>query len=137
MLLAPIGFIVFQIWLGQHTGETVVWFRVQREAWDEGASFGLTAITNTIEAIAQPLTSPTDTITAVSVVATIIAALDGVARPAADLDERLLVGRHRADAGAGHRDRPAAVPLHGLPAADRRRRCGSSSGTAPTIGRGR
>jgi hypothetical protein len=73
VLLAPIGFIVFQIWLGQHTGETFVWFRVQREAWDEGASFGLTALTNTIEAIAQPLTSPTDTITAVSVVATIIA----------------------------------------------------------------
>jgi hypothetical protein len=73
VLLAPIGFIVFQIWLGQHTGETFVWFRVQREAWDEGASFGLTALTNTIEAIAQPLTSPTDTITAVSVVATILA----------------------------------------------------------------
>lgn len=73
VLLAPIGFIVFQIWLGQHSGETFVWFRVQREAWDEGASFGLTALTNTIEAIAQPLTSPTDTITAVSVVATIVA----------------------------------------------------------------
>ena len=73
VLLAPIGFIVFQIWLGQHSGETFVWFRVQREAWDEGASFGLTALTNTIEAIAQPLTSPTDTITAVSVVATILA----------------------------------------------------------------
>jgi Dolichyl-phosphate-mannose-protein mannosyltransferase len=73
VLLAPIGFIVFQIWLGQHAGEPFVWFRVQREAWDEGASFGLTALTNTIEAIAQPLTSPTDTITAISVVATVIA----------------------------------------------------------------
>jgi Dolichyl-phosphate-mannose-protein mannosyltransferase len=72
VLLAPIGFIVFQIWLGQHTGEAGVWFRVQREAWDEGASFGWTAITNTVEAIAQPLTSPTDTVTAVSVVVTVI-----------------------------------------------------------------
>lgn len=72
VLLAPIGFIVFQIWVGQHAGEAGVWFRVQREAWDEGASFGWTAIRNTIEAVAQPLTSPTDTITAVSVVATII-----------------------------------------------------------------
>ena len=72
VLLAPIGFIVFQIWLGQHSGETFVWFRVQREAWDEGASFGWTAIRNSAEAITQPLTSPTDTITAVSVVATIL-----------------------------------------------------------------
>lgn len=72
VLLAPIGFIVFQVWLGQHTGEAGVWFRVQREAWDEGASFGWTAIKNTAEAITQPLTSPTDTITAVSVVATVV-----------------------------------------------------------------
>ncbi len=72
VLMAPIGFIVFQIWLGQHAGETFVWFRVQREAWGEGASFGMTALTNTLEAITQPLTSPTDTITAVSVVTIIV-----------------------------------------------------------------
>lgn len=69
--LAPIGFVAFQVWLGQHTGEAGAWFRVQREAWDEGASFGWTALRNTVEAVAQPLTSPTDTITAISVVATI------------------------------------------------------------------
>jgi 4-amino-4-deoxy-L-arabinose transferase-like glycosyltransferase len=71
VLLAPIGFIAFQIWLGQHTGEPGVWFRVQREAWDEGASFGWTAVRNTAEALTQPLTSPTDTITALSVAATV------------------------------------------------------------------
>ncbi len=70
--LAPVGFVVFQIWLGQHTGEAGVWFRVQREAWDEGASFGLTAIRNTAEALTQPLTSPTDTITAIAVIATVL-----------------------------------------------------------------
>jgi hypothetical protein len=72
VLLAPLGFISFQVWLGQHTGETGVWFRVQREAWDEGASFGWTAIKNSVEAIWQPMTSPTDTITALSFLATII-----------------------------------------------------------------
>jgi uncharacterized membrane protein (DUF485 family) len=72
VLLAPIGFITFQIWLGQHTGEPGAWFRVQRQAWGEGASFGWTAIKNTAEAIGQPLTSPTDTITAVSFVATLV-----------------------------------------------------------------
>ncbi len=71
VLLAPIGFLTFQVWLGQHTGETGVWFRVQREAWDEGASFGWTAIRNTVEAVWQPMTSPTDTITALSFAATI------------------------------------------------------------------
>jgi Gpi18-like mannosyltransferase len=70
--LAPIGFITFQVWLGQHTGETFVWFRVQREAWDEGASFGWTAIQNTVEAIWQPMTSPTDTITALSFAAMVV-----------------------------------------------------------------
>jgi hypothetical protein len=70
--LAPVGFVVFQVWLGQHTGEPGAWFRVQREAWGEGASFGLTAARNTAEALTQPLTSPTDTITAIAVVATVI-----------------------------------------------------------------
>lgn len=69
--LAPIGFVTFQIWLGEHTGERGAWFRVQREAWGEGASFGWTALKNTVEAVAQPLTSPTDTITALAVVATV------------------------------------------------------------------
>jgi len=72
VLLAPVGFITFQVWLGQHTGEAGAWFRVQREAWGEGASFGWTALRNTIEAVWQPMTSPTDTITALSFAATII-----------------------------------------------------------------
>lgn len=70
--LSPLGFITFQIWLGQHTGEAGAWFRVQREAWGEGASFGWTAVKNTVEAFADPLTSPTDTLTAFSFAATIL-----------------------------------------------------------------
>ncbi|HEY5664691.1 MAG TPA: glycosyltransferase family 39 protein [Ilumatobacter sp.] len=72
VLMAPIGFATFQIWLGEHTGEYGVWFRVQREAWDEGASFGWTAVRNTVEALATPLESPTDTITAISVATTVV-----------------------------------------------------------------
>lgn len=68
-VLAPVGFIAFQWWLGWHAGEAGVWFRVQSEAWGEGASFGLTAITRTLDAFTHPLTSPTDTITAASVLA--------------------------------------------------------------------
>jgi len=68
--LAPVGIVSFQLWLHQHTGEWA-WFRVQREAWKEGTSFGLTALRNTWEAFIRPLASPTDIITAVSVLTTV------------------------------------------------------------------
>ncbi len=71
-LLAPVGFVAFQLWLGHHTGERFVWFRVQTQAWGEGASFGWTAIRRTAEAFLHPLSSPTNTITAASLAATIV-----------------------------------------------------------------
>ncbi len=69
-LVAPVGVVAFQLWLRHHTGEWA-WWRVQREAWQEGTSFGITALRNTWEAFAHPLASPTDIITAVSVVSTV------------------------------------------------------------------
>lgn len=74
-VLAPMGFIAFQFWLDSHTSENGVWFRVQTQAWDEGASFGLTALRRTLEAFTQPLTSPTDLITAASFVTTVFLVL--------------------------------------------------------------
>jgi hypothetical protein len=71
-LLAPIGFVGFMLWIDAHTGERGVWFRVQTEAWGEGTSFGLTAIRRTLKAFTHPLTSPTNTITAVSVVTLVV-----------------------------------------------------------------
>lgn len=71
-LLAPIGFIGFMLWIDAHTGERGVWFRVQTEAWGEGTSFGLTALRRTVKAFTHPLTSPTNTITAVSVLTMIL-----------------------------------------------------------------
>jgi 4-amino-4-deoxy-L-arabinose transferase-like glycosyltransferase len=70
-VLAPLGFIGYQLWIDAHADESRVWFRVQGEAWKEGASFGLTAIRRTLETFTQPLTSPTDMITAASFVCTI------------------------------------------------------------------
>ncbi len=67
--IAPLGFIGFHLFLWRRTGEAKAWFRTQGEAWDEGTSFGLTAIRNTIDAFVHPLSSPTDIITAVSFVA--------------------------------------------------------------------
>jgi len=71
-ILAPLGFVAFQLWLGHHTGEAGVWFRVQSQAWGEGASYGLTAIRKSFEAFAHPLTSPTNIITAASVLAMVL-----------------------------------------------------------------
>ncbi len=66
-VLAPVGFIAFQLYLRVRTGEWA-WFRVQTQAWDEGTSYGYTAVRNTFQAFLHPLASPTDILTAVSVV---------------------------------------------------------------------
>ena len=71
-ILAPLGFLAFQLWVNHHTGEAGVWFRVQSEAWGESASYGLTAIRKSIEAFASPLTSPTNILTAASVVTMVV-----------------------------------------------------------------
>jgi len=72
VLIAPIGFIGFHLFLWRRTGEKKVWFRVQGEAWHEGTSFGLTALRNTIDAFKRPLASPTDIITAFSFIAMLV-----------------------------------------------------------------
>jgi Dolichyl-phosphate-mannose-protein mannosyltransferase len=71
-LLAPIGFLAFQLYLWAHTGELTVWARVQQDAWNEGASFGWTALRRTAEAFTSPFDSATNIITMLCVVATII-----------------------------------------------------------------
>jgi hypothetical protein len=57
-LLAPVGWISFQLFLAHQTGEQGAWFRVQREAWDEGTSFGLRAVKDIGNAVAHPWNSP-------------------------------------------------------------------------------
>ena len=81
VLIAPLGFLGFQVFLGLHTGETGIWFRVQREAWQEGTSFGFTAVSHTWSFLTDPLGSPTHAITAVTLVATIVALAAVRSRP--------------------------------------------------------
>jgi hypothetical protein len=57
------------LFLRHHTGENFAWFRVQREAWDEGTSFGATAVTRTFDFILDPTGSPTSVLTAASMFA--------------------------------------------------------------------
>lgn len=65
--LAPIGFVGFMAFLRHHTDEDWAWFRVQREAWKEGTSFGATAVQKTLEFFVDPFSSPTSALTAASV----------------------------------------------------------------------
>lgn len=67
--LAPLGFIGFMLYVDATAGERGAWFRVQTEAWDEGVSFGWTAVTSVAEFFTDPLDSPTGAITTVCVIA--------------------------------------------------------------------
>ena len=69
IVLSPLGFVAFQWWIGWHAGERGVWFRVQREAWREGTSFGGTAIDGAFDFLRSPLSSPTDALTTASMIA--------------------------------------------------------------------
>ena len=69
VVLSPIGFVGFQLYVDHTAGERGVWFRVQSEAWKEGTSFGATAVTNTFEFLTHPFSSPTDALTALSMAA--------------------------------------------------------------------
>ena len=72
-VLSPLGFIGFMWFLRMHTGEDWAWFRVQREAWQEGTSFGATAVQRTYDFFLHPVSSPTSVLTAASVAAMLIA----------------------------------------------------------------
>jgi hypothetical protein len=71
VVLSPLGFIGFQLYVDHAAGERGAWFRVQSEAWKEGTSFGATAVTNTLDFVLNPFSSPTDALTALSMAALI------------------------------------------------------------------
>lgn len=61
--LSPWGFVGFMVFLRLHADEPWPWFRVQREAWDEGASFGATAAQSVWRFITGPLSRPSSILT--------------------------------------------------------------------------
>lgn len=69
VVLSPLGFLGFQWYVDRQAGERGAWFRVQREAWSEGTSFGATALKNTWGFLASPFDSPTDAVTALTLLA--------------------------------------------------------------------
>lgn len=69
VLLAPVGFVGFQLYVDSTAGERGAWFRVQSEAWSEGTSYGLTAVENTFGFLTSPFDSPADALTFLSMFA--------------------------------------------------------------------
>ena len=53
--LAPVGVLAYHAYLRVHTGEWGAWNRAQREAWNEGWSWGATAIRFTWRFLENPL----------------------------------------------------------------------------------
>lgn len=69
VLVAPLGFVLFQLYVDGTADERGIWFRVQVEAWSEGTSYGMTAIENSIGFLTSPFDSPADALTFLSLVA--------------------------------------------------------------------
>jgi len=67
-MLIGAGFAFTQWYIGNRAGEPMVWFRIQREAWGEGFSFGASTLRLCIEWLMNPLSSPTRALTMISVV---------------------------------------------------------------------
>lgn len=74
-ILAPLGFVSFMLFLRVHAGEPWPWFRVQREAWDEGTSFGLTALSGVAKFLLEPFSRPSAVLTFSTVAALVVAVL--------------------------------------------------------------
>lgn len=55
VVLAPVGVVAYHAYLRVHTGEWGAWNRAQREAWNEGWSWGATAIRFTWRFLENPL----------------------------------------------------------------------------------
>lgn len=72
VLLSPLGFIGFQLYVDDVAGERGAWFRVQTEAWSEGTSFGATAVENTLSFITSPFDSTADALTVLSLGALLV-----------------------------------------------------------------
>ena len=121
-LLSPIGFVAFQLFLNAHADERWPWFRVQREAWREGTSFGATALSNTFSFFTHPLASPTDALTAASMAALLLGLWCLYRKPLPWPMIAYIAVIVALMLRAGDRDGTAAVPVHRVPAVHQRRR---------------
>ncbi len=71
-LLAPVGMVAFFGYLWWHTGEPLIWFRVQSQGWGERIDFGVTNLGVFADVFTRPLHNPNRIILALSMIAAIV-----------------------------------------------------------------
>jgi Mannosyltransferase (PIG-V) len=74
-LLSPLGMVAFFAFLWARTGEAGVWFRVQREGWDERFDLGLNTVRKLRESAVDPLFNPNTLAASVGVVLVVVMAV--------------------------------------------------------------
>ncbi|MDQ1493350.1 MAG: hypothetical protein QOJ23_5864 [Actinomycetota bacterium] len=70
-LLAPVGMVAFFVYLWWHTGETLIWFRVESQGWGERIDFGKSNIGVFADVVTRPLHNPNRIVLALSMVAAV------------------------------------------------------------------
>jgi hypothetical protein len=70
--LAPVGMLAFFVYLWWHTGETLIWFRVQSQGWGERIDFGITNLGVFADVFTRPLHNPNRMILAVSMISAVV-----------------------------------------------------------------
>ena len=70
--LAPIGMLAFFVFLWWHTGETLIWFRVESEGWGERIDFGRSNLGVFADLFTRPLHNPNHLVLAASMVAAVV-----------------------------------------------------------------
>jgi hypothetical protein len=71
-LLALSGYAAALALIGFRAGEYGAWFRVQRDAWDEGLSFGWSTFRASWDAIVNPFESPRSLLTLLTIVVLVV-----------------------------------------------------------------
>ena len=71
-LLAPVGMLAFFGFLWWHTGEPLIWFRVESQGWGERLDFGRSNLGVFADLFTRPLHNPNHVLLAISMVTAVV-----------------------------------------------------------------
>jgi hypothetical protein len=71
-LLAPVGMVAFFVFLWWHTGETLIWFRVESQGWGERFDFGKSNLGVFADVFTRPLHNPNRIVLALSMITAVV-----------------------------------------------------------------
>lgn len=67
-LLAPVGMLAFFVFLWWHTGETLIWFRVESQGWGERIDFGWQNLALISDFVTHPFHNPNKVVLILSMI---------------------------------------------------------------------